>query len=345
MLWGPAGIGKSEGIEEYCKRYAMAKGLKYSENIDDQGEDTFVCQVVNLHQFDAAELKGLPIPIYEEKVTRFFQTNCMPQKGHGIIVFDEINLATNLVMASGYSLINKRRLGDYELPTDWTTLCAGNTLSDRAFVQEMPFPLKNRMAHYFLAIPSVKEWCKNFAYTHNVPAIITNFLLFREDCLYMYKEDSPNEQTAVGTPRSWFKAGNVLNRLGDMTDFRKVQTILAGYVGDGVADEVVSWWKLSQAVDIDKAFKTKELPYKKGEGADMTYAYISAIVGYYKKYPTEDNAVTLIEWMKLFKKEDASVLIYQVIATVNKDFVKAYAKVKGMKEVDKLINEYMEMFK
>ena len=123
MLWGPAGIGKTEGIKEYCIRYAMAKGLKYSENIDDQAEDTFVCQIINLHQFDAAELKGLPVPVYEEMVTKFFQTNCMPRKGNGIIVFDEINLAPALIMASGYSLVNDRRLGDYLFFSSFQCFC------------------------------------------------------------------------------------------------------------------------------------------------------------------------------------------------------------------------------
>ena len=340
FLWGTFGIGKSFIIREACKRVAMAMSLKFSEDLADAADDTFVFSVVNLHQFDAAEFKGLPVPDYDKKITTFFTTGALPTKGYGFIFFDEVNLAPPLVQASSYSLSLDRKLGDYRLPDGWMVAMAGNTFADRAHVQEMALPLKNRLDHLELKTPDVKGWTEGFAYANNINPIIINFLLFKEDCLHNYDPEDQEEVTVVATPRTWALASKLIEGVESPS---LIADLMATYVGSTIAKQVEAFAESMLTVKIHDCFTTGVLPYDKvafKQKPDITYAFIGSICSYYNKNMTEAYTKTVIDWLPLFSDEHATVLanqlaqitkanpkgFYAMVRTLDAKYVKAVTK-------------------
>ena len=49
------------------------------------------------------------------------------------------------VSAAAYQLILDRKLGEYEVPTGWAIIAAGNRQGDRGVTYSMPAPLANRV--------------------------------------------------------------------------------------------------------------------------------------------------------------------------------------------------------
>ena len=330
FLWGTFGIGKSFIIREACKRVAMAMSLKFSEDLADAADDTVVFSVVNLHQFDAAEFKGLPVPDYDKKITTFFTTGALPTKGYGFIFFDEVNLAPPLVQASSYSLSLDRKLGDYRLPDGWMVAMAGNTFADRAHVQEMALPLKNRLAHLELKTPDVKGWTEGFAYANNINPIIINFLLFKEDCLHNYDPEDQEEVTVVATPRTWALASKLIEGVESPS---LIADLMATYVGSTIAKQVEAFAESMLTVKIHDCFTTGVLPYDKvafKQKPDITYAFIGSICSYYNKNMTEAYTKTVIDWLPLFSDEHATVLANQLAQITKANTKGFYAMVRTL---------------
>ena len=330
FLWGTFGIGKSFIIREACKRIAMDKNLKFSEDLKDVADDTFVFTVVNLHQYDAAEFKGLPVPDYDKEITRFFTTGALPSKGHGFIFFDEVNLAPPLVQASSYSLSLDRKLGDYKLPDGWMVAMAGNTFADRAHVQEMALPLKNRLAHMELKTPEAKQWVDNFALKNGINPIIINYLLFKDNDLHNYNPEDQEEVTTVATPRTWALASLLIEGVEEP---KLISDLMATYVGSTIAKQVEAFAESMLTVKIHQCFETGKLPYDKAKFSmkpDVTYAFIGAICSYYNKNMTEQNTKSVIEWFSLFSDEHATVLANQVAQLTKGNPVGFYAMVRKL---------------
>ena len=312
FVWGTFGIGKSVAVSDFGKKQAEKLGLKYSEDPNDlNDEKVFLVLKIALHQFDAAELKGIPVPNMETKQTVFFPTGMLPIKGQGIIFFDELNLAPPLVQANAYQLILDRRLGNYQVPDGFVALAAGNTIEDRAHVQEMALPLKNRFGHLKLAVPTAKEWAENFAIPRGLDQRIVNFVMGREDLLHKYNPDMMEEVYAVPTPRTWEFAAIAINGLEDE---EQVERFVGMYVSSPIATEFSAWTRLAKKIDIDKIFKDKKIDAVPKEISEI-YALISAVVGYYQKKMSDKKAAeyaeTLTDLLPAFNAEHATFVLYQ----------------------------------
>lgn len=315
FIWGTFGIGKSFMVKEFGKKYAKEKGLKFSDSIYETGKGIFSVGTIALHQFDPAELKGLPVPNHDTKQTEFYTTDMLPKDGQGIIFLDELNLAPTMVQNNAYQLILDRRLGNYVLPEGFFAMAAGNTIDDRAHIQEMAMPLKNRFGHVELMIPTAKEWVNNFAMKNEVDHRICNFLLFKEDYMHKYNPEATEEIIACPTPRTWEFTSKAIKGIENDS---LMSTLAGAFVSTGIANEFVEWLKISRSYDIDEIYKTKkvEVPSDPSE----IYALISAIISYYSKKVKPETSETLLDLAMLFKPEHAVITLNQAWSVSSKKF-------------------------
>lgn len=243
FLWGAPGVGKSDSVRQIARRRMpwadtvfAALGLPYNLPVID----------LRAILLDPVDLRGLPM--VESGKAAWAQPAFLPQVERdgpaGILFLDELNAAPASVQAACFQLILDRRLGEYELPTGWRIVAAGNRQSDRAAAQRMPSPLANRFAHVDVE-PDVQSWGA-WAISENLSPVVLAFLRFRPDLLH--KMDG-SDLRAFPTPRAW---ANVAKVAGAPDDIR--QALVAGIVGEGAAAEfegfVRVWRSIPSLADI-----------------------------------------------------------------------------------------------
>jgi len=183
FVWGAPGIGKSSIVKQIAKEKEMAF-------ID-----------LRLSLLDPTDLKGIPFFNAETKEGVWAKPSFLPSEEgtKGILFLDEINTAPPAVQASAYQLILDRRVGEYELPSGWSIVAAGNRETDRGVVYKMPPPLANRFVHFEMEV-DFNDW-KNWAYSVKIESAIIAYLAYDKSMLFTFNAKS-NEKS-FATPRSW----------------------------------------------------------------------------------------------------------------------------------------------
>lgn len=320
FVWGTFGIGKSYAIREFGKAYAKENGLKFSNSIFETGPGIFTVGVVSATQIGPAELPGLPFPDRAEGKTTYLLSELLPKDGQGIFFCDELNLGSQMVQASFYSLIWDRRAGRYIMPEGWVAIGAGNSSADKAHIQEFSMPLKNRMGHVQLMPASSEDWIKDFATPNDVDTRITTFFLFKGSFLYQYNPESLEELYAIPTHRSWKMASDSIK---GCEDFDEVEDRVATYVGTSTAYEFIEYHKMIRKYNIAELFEKEKL--EAPEDPSELYALLGGIIEYYSKHYKKDATLSgkIFCLMYCLNKEHAVILIQQTKLINSKIFSEA----------------------
>ncbi|MCX6366066.1 MAG: MoxR family ATPase, partial [Armatimonadetes bacterium] len=103
MLWGPPGVGKSSIVAQV----AASQGLDFVD--------------VRLSQLAPTDLRGLPVPDHESRVSRWSAPEFLLQtSGRGGILFlDELNMAPPPMQGIAQQLLLDRKVGSYAAPDGW----------------------------------------------------------------------------------------------------------------------------------------------------------------------------------------------------------------------------------
>lgn len=231
MIHGSPGVGKSQIVKQ------VAEFLGF-QLID-----------LRLSQLDPVDLRGVPSVNAKTKQTNWNTPSFLPDKGEGIIFYDEINAATQSMQAAAYQLILDRKLGDYTLPKGWAQVAAGNRATDRAIVNPMSTALKNRFAHLNFEVNN-DDWC-TWALKANIAIQVISFLRFRPTLLNEFEpRDKSKEEVsrvaqlknnnAFATPRSWEAVSKLMQAKPNPTSEYE---IYSGIIGEGAAVEFMGFLK------------------------------------------------------------------------------------------------------
>lgn len=231
MLWGPPGIGKSDAIRQL--------GAEQGRIVID----------LRMSLLNPVDLRG--VPVAKDGKTAWWSPCFLPTKGEktetAILFLDEMNAAPPAVQAAAYQLVLDRRVGEYELPDGVDVIAAGNRGTDRAIVYDMSSALRNRFMHFEI-VEDLDEW-KDWAMTNGIRDEVISFLNFKQDRLFYF--DPKVHVRQFPTPRSWEYISRLLNQLDS---FRHAAPLLAGGLGDGVANEFMGFLrvagKLPSAEDV-----------------------------------------------------------------------------------------------
>jgi hypothetical protein len=198
---------------------------------------------------DPVDLRGIPSVNTKSKITSWNPPDILPVDGDGILFLDEINSAAQATQTAAYQLILDRKMGDYDLPSGWSILAAGNRITDRAIVNKMSSALNNRLVHLYFDVHN-DDWCE-WALQANVHIAVLGFIRFRPMLLNEMEQrnDSREERDRVqkvknseafATPRTWEFLSNAVSQ----NPPKSIEyELYSGIVGEGNAAEFMGYLK------------------------------------------------------------------------------------------------------
>lgn len=269
MLWGPPGVGKSQGIRQMAEHISAATGKKT------------VITDVRLLLYNPIDLRGIPTANADKTLAVWLKPQIFQMDSSeniiNVLFLDEISAAPQSVQAAAYQITLDRVIGEHRLPDNCIVVAAGNRTTDKSVAYKMPKALANRLLHLEIedSFSSWKEW----AVKSDIHPMVLGFLSFRRD--YLMQFSSGADELAFATPRSWEMVSNLLNTVDDNLD--KMYPLIAGLIGTGIAIEFRSWQKVFQALPvIEDIFDGKAACVPKQ--SDALYALISSMTHYASKH-------------------------------------------------------------
>ena len=308
MLWGPPGVGKSQGIGQIAGEITEKTGKK-------------VCVTdVRLLLFNPIDLRGIPTSNADKTLAiwlkpQIFQMDESPEIIN-ILFLDEISAAPQSVQAAAYQITLDRVIGEHALPDNCIVLAAGNRTTDKSVAFKMPKALANRLLHIEIE-DSFQSWNK-WAIKSGIHPAVTGFLNFRRN--YLMQFESSSEELAFATPRSWEMVSNLLNTMS--CDIEQIYPLVAGLVGTGVAVEFRSWIKIYNSLpQIEDIFNGKKPAIPKQ--TDALYAMVSSMTDYARSHKDELKRIeNSIEYASLLPPDFTAVLMKDYMY-IDKDYKKA----------------------
>ena len=279
-VYGGPGIGKSEAPRQVFPKVALEMKRKYVEWTDLTLDEKKACIAApekywvfcdqRVGQMDSTDLRGIPNMVNSEMLETIPMSWVIyfTAKGAaGAIFFDELNLAAPVVAGQAYQIINERTIADRRLAPDVFVFGAGNRAGiDQAFVQEMPFPLKDRF-NEFEVEPDVVSWT-NWATSNKINPHLIAFVQWKNS--YLYKVDT-NKSNKSSTPRGIARASRLIGDANVTSD--ETHTMVSIAVGEGFATEFQAYTTCYSKLNWKTIFKNPE------SVADMTIDKKWAIIG------------------------------------------------------------------
>lgn len=272
MLWGPPGVGKSQGIRQMAERIGRGTGLR--TKVTD----------VRLLLFNPIDLRGIPTANADKTLAiwlkpQIFQMDDSPSVVN-ILFLDEISAAPQSVQAAAYQITLDRVVGEHRLPDNCIVVAAGNRTTDKSVAFKMPKALANRLMHIEIE-GSFASW-RDWAVGHGIHRMVLGFLSFRQNALMSF--DTASEDLAFPTPRSWEMVSNLLHVGGE--DVEKLYPLIAGLIGSGTAVEFRTWAKVyADLPSIEDIFDGK-MPRLPGN-TDAMYALTASMTAYAREHRGE----------------------------------------------------------
>ena len=305
MLWGPPGVGKSQGIRQIGKEIETA--TKKKVNIID----------VRLLLFNPIDLRGIPTANADKTLAVWLKPQIFNMSESSDIVnilfLDEISAAPQSVQAAAYQITLDRVIGEHKLPNNCIVIAAGNRMTDKSVTFKMPKALANRLMHFEIE-DDFDAW-KRWAVKTGINDKVVGFLTFKPTALMGF--DPSIDSIAFATPRSWEMVSNILNNISN--DLELVYDLICGIIGVGAATEFRSWCKLYKNLpNIEDIFKglNPACPTK----VDELYALVSSMVSYASKH--KDDLRGISASIKYADKlpPDFSVILIKDYLALEKDY-------------------------
>jgi len=354
LVIGGTGIGKSWIVAEVAEEIAKKLGREFvkwnklpladKHKIAEHPEKYFFLMDTRLSQLDPSDLRGLPSlngkDVVEWKVPFWLYVASL-KGATGIIFFDEINLAPPTIQASAYQLIYDRELGEVPLAEGVVCFGAGNRLSDKANVYDIPRPLQNRFTHTTLRAPiidgqSMKDDWAEWALNNGVDMRIITFLMQRPSLLNPKINDNSDER-AFPTPRTWAVCSKLI---AGKTDLDKIEMLASTAVGAGAASELTSTIKFSRKINLkdilehpENASKIKEL--------DLKYSLLSLVSEWYAEHHSKNDLETVLQIANVIQPEFAILLLRYVKVKHPSQFKSTVTTLKSWRPISAKYQKYL----
>lgn len=311
FLWGAPGIGKSSIV----KQIADKKKIGFID--------------LRLALMDPTDLKGIPFYDKDSHTALWAPPAFLPKDGEGILFLDELNSAAPSVQASAYQLILDRRVGEYELPSGWAIVSAGNREGDRGVTYRMPSPLANRFVHFEMEV-DVDDW-RFWAYKKELDERIISYIAYKNEHLFTF--DAKSDVKSFATPRSWEYVDSIL-KSAIKEDL--ILDSISGAIGREVAVGFLSFSKvMSRLPDIKSILESGEGEYS--DEVDVLYALSTGLVSALLKDKSEQSLDNLLKYTLNLKSEFAVMIVQDLQrngvkmehSDVFKEWVKKFAYLLG----------------
>jgi hypothetical protein len=344
FIYGAPGIGKTQIVAQAVSELGV--GLMFADL--ENAEPTDLRGVPNVVEIPSDSPIGAGVT--RENQPDWFPMDNGPDGKGGIFFFDELNRAESPVLKSMLKLADNRRIANYELPSKWLLVAAGNRIkdeSDTSALTQLTTALKRRfefvnytpttqgLIKYITT--STKQEEEGLGYT--LPEIVLPELIAFFDSgigeEYFHDLDPNNDQEIYASPASWLRASNILFSRMKMIEAEEgpdgkiqsseVENIFRKAVGINAASAFMKFYFISQNLnynDIIKVFTEPDkapMPPKNKTGTsyipDDTHATLAAIVIKSKELTlTPDQFGNAIEYtIRLNSPEYAAAFMSRLI--------------------------------
>ena len=215
MLWGPMGVGKSEGIRQWNQEKVEEYNRRIAAGEDIKPWNPVICDV-RLSMKEPVDMQGIPVPTKNgnETQTVWAIPSMWPRDNGeysgGVILLDEMNQGQPAILNAAFQLIQDRALGDYKVPENYMIIAASNPQAYNSTVSEFSLPLSNRFSHFNIKA-DFDSWL-NYRLNHGGNTDVMAFLKTQGIGL-LFDKDSVESKIGsledalytdiVVTPRSW----------------------------------------------------------------------------------------------------------------------------------------------
>ncbi|GHU50149.1 ATP-binding protein [Spirochaetia bacterium] len=203
FIWGAPGIGKSSIVEQF----ALELGLE--------------CVSLLGSQLAPEDIIGVPQILDGKSV--FCPPRSIARTEPYCLFLDELNACSQEVQKAFYSLIQERRIGEYQLPKGSIVIGAGNRAQDNAIVKPMSSALINRMFHVEMRAAS-RDWLE-WAASNGIHPHVLEYIKIRPDHLW---HQPPKTEEPFSTPRSWHMLSDALYSFGENITAAQMEIISNG---------------------------------------------------------------------------------------------------------------------
>jgi len=314
MLWGPPGVGKSQGVKAFAKQLEEAFSTQ-------QIPKKVICTDVRLLLFNPVDLRGIPVADQKRELAiwlkpAIFQMDDSPNVIN-ILFLDEISAAPLSVQASAYQMTLDRVVGEHKLPDNCIVIAAGNRVTDKSVAYKMPKALANRMTHYEI-ISDIDDW-KQWALPAGIDSRIIGWLSYKPAGLFHFNPSDDN--VAFQSPRSWEMVDRYLKIFDN---FENAYPAIAGSIGKGAATEFKGYIKvfdkLPNIKDIYDGKNKDKLPNDPG----LLYALSAAIASHAPKADLKQLKNILTYFTDIMPVEFTALTIRDmcIIKSVKDNFLK-----------------------
>lgn len=306
MLWGPPGVGKSQGVRQIADYLHKETGKPV--HITD----------VRLLLFNPVDLRGIPTVNKDRTRSIWLKPEIFDMDESpdviNILFLDEITAAPASVQAAAYQITLDRRIGEHPLPANCLVILAGNRASDRSVGGNMPKALANRLIHF--EIEADFDAFFAWALEHHLDQRILGYLSFDKEALMAFSPD--DDSKAFATPRSWEMVSNILTNIEP--DLSKARPLIEGLISKGQANKFITYCrvyrKLPKITDIFGGkgnFAPKEV--------DALYALVGALTSHaYAHQGDLEGIANSIEYADDYLPPDFSFLLIDNYKRFGKEF-------------------------
>lgn len=326
FIWGPPGVGKSEGVYQIAELIQESTGKKV------------VVTDIRLSMFSPIDLRGVPVPDVEKAFAIWLKPKIFDLEESAdtinIVFFDELSSAPPQVQAAAYQITLDHRIGEHRLPDNCIIMGAGNRTIDKSVVFRMSNALANRLQHYEITVDfeSWKEW----AMKHNVHPSILGYLSF--DRGKLCQEEIPAEQIPFPSPRTWMFASNIIRIMENKKSIQDLYTQISACVGTNAASSFLAWCKHhGQFPDVEDIFRGRKAEYP--ITPDGLYALINTLVRYIEERESSEDGKG---GMTIAELENMAVYVSRFLPDYQAYLYHSLEQIKSLSDTLKKVKIYRD---
>lgn len=273
MLWGPPGIGKSQGVRE------IAANLR-----EKTGKEVRITDV-RLLLFNPVDLRGIPAANEDRTLAVWLRPEIFQMDDSedvvNILFLDEISAAPQSVQAAAYQLTLDRAIGEHRLPENCIVIAAGNRVTDRSSAYTMPRALANRLLH--LELKGDADAWHDWAVKRGIHPYVVSYLEYNPTALL--RADNTETGLAFPTPRTWEMVSNILNSVSDSAE--AVRPLITGCIGASAAYSFCKWCTLYAVLPkVESIFRGEAVRLENMD--ELRLALRGLMVAYAAEHPEKE---------------------------------------------------------
>jgi hypothetical protein len=280
-FFGGPGIGKTASIRYGAKAQADDLGLIFKENPtpDDWNDPKNYCfRVILTSQIKEEDSTGIPVRFTRADgtdVTRYLPTELFPEKGVGMILFDEFPNGHPDVQNAMQQMLLDHNAGNYSISKDIQFVLAGNRPGDNCGTYNIPDALKNRPGWYEVVRPTIPRWLEVMDKIGQPIDTRMGGWLLSIGSKYFDNHGEHAEQYAYGSPRSVTHASIAITGVNDL---KIIKRRVGAFIGSDAGKSLFDFLEMTQKVDVDAILKNPVEIHNHEGDIGLMYAISCAVL-------------------------------------------------------------------